>query len=314
LNVLWWEASAAHADGDLAAYRRLLEEWSSWTPTPTALHLKVGDLADLALEEGRLADARALLEVPTPASEPAHHPRITDPFTRLALAALDRDRPLGRVAFDALVDRGIHEDSWSVLFLVLDTVMHALAIGISPSEIRERIVDGMFARHPAREQVAARVEGLLLLAEGRPAEAAVALGRALVDADTTLPRPVAGSLYLAHAQALLAAGNREGATQAAQRAAEALGRWPGWRRDRADALVARLEGSAARPIGELTARESEVATLLAEGLTNGQLAERLFISPKTAAVHVSNILAKLSLTNRAEIAAWAVRQNLRVAG
>ncbi|MBA3398600.1 MAG: response regulator transcription factor [Acidimicrobiia bacterium] len=47
--------------------------------------------------------------------------------------------------------------------------------------------------------------------------------------------------------------------------------------------------------------------LLSEGLTNGQLAERLYISPKTAAVHVSNILAKLDLSGRAEIAAWAVR-------
>jgi len=40
----------------------------------------------------------------------------------------------------------------------------------------------------------------------------------------------------------------------------------------------------------------------------------LFISPKTAAVHVSNILAKLALTSRAEIAAWAVRQDLPIAG
>ena len=79
-------------------------------------------------------------------------------------------------------------------------------------------------------------------------------------------------------------------------------------------MVARLEGSSARAVGELTARESEVAGLIAEGLTNGQLAERLFISPKTAAVHVSNILAKLSLTSRAEIAAWAVRQDLPIAG
>ena len=65
-----------------------------------------------------------------------------------------------------------------------------------------------------------------------------------------------------------------------------------------------------RPDGELTGREREVAALLAEGLTNGQLAERLFISPKTAAVHVSNILAKLGLSSRAEIAAWAVRHGI----
>lgn len=45
-------------------------------------------------------------------------------------------------------------------------------------------------------------------------------------------------------------------------------------------------------------------------LTNGQLAERLFISPKTAAVHVSNILSELGLASRAEIAAWAVRHSV----
>ena len=69
-----------------------------------------------------------------------------------------------------------------------------------------------------------------------------------------------------------------------------------------------------RPVGDLTARESEVAALIAEGLTNGQLAERLFISPKTAAVHVSNILAKLGLSSRTEIAAWSIRRELPVAG
>ena len=53
-----------------------------------------------------------------------------------------------------------------------------------------------------------------------------------------------------------------------------------------------------------------MAALIAEGLTNGQLAERLYISPKTAAVHVSNILTKLGLSGRAEVAAWAVRHGV----
>ena len=69
-------------------------------------------------------------------------------------------------------------------------------------------------------------------------------------------------------------------------------------------------GRRSRADGELTSREREVAALVADGLTNGQLADRLFISPKTAAVHVSNILAKLGLSTRAEIAAWAVRHKL----
>ena len=89
-----------------------------------------------------------------------------------------------------------------------------------------------------------------------------------------------------------------------------LARWPGVRRDRAEALARRLQGASTRADGELTAREREVAALVADGLTNGQLAERLFISPKTAAVHVSNILAKLGLSTRAEIAAWAVRHSV----
>ena len=52
----------------------------------------------------------------------------------------------------------------------------------------------------------------------------------------------------------------------------------------------------------------EVVALLAEGLTNAELARRLYISPKTASVHVSNILAKLGMTSRAEIAAFAARE------
>ena len=88
-----------------------------------------------------------------------------------------------------------------------------------------------------------------------------------------------------------------------------LNRWPGWRRDRAEALARRLDGSAASD-GVLSGREREVAALLAEGITNAELARRLYISPKTAAVHVSNILMKLNMASRAEIAAWAVRTGL----
>ena len=78
-----------------------------------------------------------------------------------------------------------------------------------------------------------------------------------------------------------------------------------------DTLLDRLGGGPpATGDGELTAREREVAVLLAEGLTNAELARRLYISPKTAAVHVSNILMKLGMGSRAEVAAWAVRSGL----
>jgi len=60
----------------------------------------------------------------------------------------------------------------------------------------------------------------------------------------------------------------------------------------------------------LTAREREVATLVARGLTNHEIAERLVVTQRTAETHVQNILNKLGVTSRAEIAAWAVECGL----
>lgn len=60
-------------------------------------------------------------------------------------------------------------------------------------------------------------------------------------------------------------------------------------------------------LGTLTRREEEVLRLVAQGLTNAEIAERLYISPKTAGNHVSNILTKLNLRSRVEAAAYAHR-------
>ncbi|WP_442814366.1 helix-turn-helix transcriptional regulator [Streptomyces sp. NBC_01198] len=60
----------------------------------------------------------------------------------------------------------------------------------------------------------------------------------------------------------------------------------------------------------LTARERDVLRLVADGRTNRQIAQELFISPKTASVHVSNILAKLTVSTRGEAAALAHRLHL----
>ena len=60
----------------------------------------------------------------------------------------------------------------------------------------------------------------------------------------------------------------------------------------------------------LTAREFEVLRLVASGRSNREIADELFISPKTASVHVSNILAKVGAANRGEAAATAYRLHL----
>jgi len=81
------------------------------------------------------------------------------------------------------------------------------------------------------------------------------------------------------------------------------------RRADLDLGVAIVPESAAERAG-LTRREREVLTLLAQGRTNRQIGEELFISTKTASVHVSNILAKLQVANRGEAAAAARRLGL----
>ena len=58
----------------------------------------------------------------------------------------------------------------------------------------------------------------------------------------------------------------------------------------------------------LTKRERQVADLIAEGLTNQAIADRLVISPRTAQGHVEHILAKLGFTSRTQVAAWVVER------
>jgi DNA-binding NarL/FixJ family response regulator len=65
-------------------------------------------------------------------------------------------------------------------------------------------------------------------------------------------------------------------------------------------------GRGPRTVGELTAREDEVLGLVALGMSNAGIARTLVISEKTAGHHVSRILTKLGVRNRAEAAAYAV--------
>jgi ATP/maltotriose-dependent transcriptional regulator MalT len=121
------------------------------------------------------------------------------------------------------------------------------------------------------------------------------------------------------------AGDQSEASRAVQRAyalASSLGAAPivaqavGLaRRARLSLEPAHGEGAAAPPPDELarfglTEREREVLALLAAGRSNPQIGEILFISAKTASVHVSNILAKLGVTSRGEAAAVAHRLGL----
>ena len=120
------------------------------------------------------------------------------------------------------------------------------------------------------------------------------------------------------AEALAERGDRDGAAaqwRPAVAAAERLGAAPLLAALRDLGARARLGGArpaagAPGPLGALTAREREVLKLVAEGRNNREIAAALFISPKTASVHVSNILAKLDVTSRTQAAAVAHREGL----
>ncbi|MEU0094123.1 AAA family ATPase [Kribbella sp. NPDC006257] len=103
------------------------------------------------------------------------------------------------------------------------------------------------------------------------------------------------------------AGDRERARPLEDQAARlirSLGMTP--YAERLPGLFSRLDDPGGSPTG-LSVREAEVAILVAEGLTNRQIAERLVISERTAQNHVQHILTKLGFANRSQIASWHTR-------
>jgi DNA-binding CsgD family transcriptional regulator len=99
---------------------------------------------------------------------------------------------------------------------------------------------------------------------------------------------------------------------------EAVGRWItllGERAANVERLAAQvaeesLRSAAVEVISVLTPRQQEVAALIAEGLTNEQIAARLVLVPGTVANHVGAILDRLDVRSRSEIAVWAIERGL----
>ncbi len=115
------------------------------------------------------------------------------------------------------------------------------------------------------------------------------------------------------AEALIASGDRPGAREkalAAAAMAETMQALPLRQAIAAFATRTRLLPSAQGADAVLTEREREVLALVAEGLTNKEIGKRLFISDKTASVHLSNVMTKLNVTSRTEAVTVAHRRGL----
>ncbi|GAC1474650.1 MAG: hypothetical protein PVSMB3_12230 [Candidatus Dormibacteraceae bacterium] len=149
-------------------------------------------------------------------------------------------------------------------------------------------------QQPALVAAASTASGALSLVRGEPALAIEALRRA-VDLWTAIEAPYeAARARDLMARALRLTGDMASADFESGIAADALRR-----------LGARLPGSSERhTLAVLTNREFEVAALVASGLTNKEIAQRLGIKLRTAEYHVEQIRNKLGFTSRVQIATW----------
>jgi DNA-binding CsgD family transcriptional regulator/tetratricopeptide (TPR) repeat protein len=153
-------------------------------------------------------------------------------------------------------------------------------------------------------QAHARAE--LATIQRRPADVAWS---AAADLWEVSRRPaLAGYARMRQAEALLAARRRIDGMHAIAQAAE-LAVESGSRPllMAVESTRARAGGTMADELQQLTGREQAVLQLIADGHTNRQIADRLFISEKTVAVHVSNVLGKLGASTRGEAAARMLR-------
>ena len=266
--------------------------------------------AGLALEAGEVDRAEAIFDAVDPGSGGKG---MWWRGLGLHIAAVRHDTDGIRRHSDALVEaattrRGIDPQ------LVHDLVRAMLLGGVAPDTVQaffDRLPVG-FGHHGMDDdpyRLLARAQ--LLEAFGDHHGALGDYVRAIARAGDQVRPAALGTAHVGAGRSLVALRRLDEAKEHAATAAALLARWGGTRVEELAVLQRRLGGGAlVDGPAELTPREREVAALLTEGLTNGELATRLFISPKTASVHVSNILAKLSMTSRAEIAVYAVRAGL----
>lgn len=265
--------------------------------------LALARLAELRLRQGRIEEARQLL------SGYEEHPLALRAVVRLWLldgqaahAAATLERRLEQVGAASLL-------AAPLLTLLVDA---HLAQG-EPGEAEEAASQ---LAQPARQAGQASLEAESALAVGRAQQAAGADGTAelsrALELFSTLELPYEAArarLELAEALAEKTTQVALGEAKLALAAFDRLG--AGRDADRAAELVRRLGGGTRpglRRDAVLTEREEEVLELLAAGHTNRQIAERLFVSPKTVEHHVSRVLAKLGLRTRGEAAAAYVRR------
>jgi DNA-binding NarL/FixJ family response regulator len=286
---------------------------------------------------GRFQDAEADVRAAQRALGQTHDEQYAltllyaDALVALGRGDLDTAR---RLTADGLADYGGAMSGryvWPVLWLASRTEADGAT---RARDRREEVQDGTAARYQELASLAADLTAPNAASRGYRALVTAELARAAGENNVTAwqaaaetwqaaaePYPLAYTL-LRLAEAAAAAGDRAAAGRGVREAyalASRVGAAPIAEEAAALARRTRLSltepaAAAVVPVPEdpltrfgLTEREREILVLLAGGRSNPQIAEALFISPKTASVHVSNILAKLGVDSRIEAAAVAHR-------
>jgi DNA-binding CsgD family transcriptional regulator len=261
-------------------------------------------LASLRMMQGRLEEAEALLRGYEDLPE-ATQPQVALYLARgqTALAAARLHRRLNQLGRDTLL-------AAPLLAQLIDV---QLAQGdFAGAQTTAEMLAGI-AERSGRDRVGAEAElarGSIAAFSGESEESTVRLGRA-IELFTRYRMPhKAAQAHLALARGV-ASTEPERAVEEARQALDAFERL-GASRD-ADVAAGFLRelgvGGRTGPklLGDLSKREVEVLRLLGYGLTNAEIAARLYISTKTVATHVGNVFAKLHVRNRAEAATFAQR-------
>lgn len=290
----WPEAELA-LESALGTHARYVPEMAAAT---------VATMAELRVRQGRLGEAGRLL------AGREEHPSS---LRALALLRIAEHRP--QVAA-ALLERGLRAAGGHAVRasqLLAPLVDARLVCGDADGAAAAAQELAALAHETGIRLIAARAElaaARVALARGRPSDAAEPARRALA-AFGALAMPLdAGEARLELARAL--AGDAPELARDEARTALVAFRELGAARamDAAAAVLRDLGGGTgprARTAGDLTRREQEVLGLLALGMSNARIAQTLVISEKTAGHHVSRILMKLGLHNRAQAAAFAAR-------
>ncbi|WP_430782888.1 ATP-binding protein [Actinoplanes sp. G11-F43] len=256
-------------------------------------------LAGLYLEAGELDRVERLL---TDLAAVPNNPPAVIPGLEFHLACRRGDLPRAERSLDELL-AALPGQAWRSGEQAHDLVSAALELGLAPDRM-DRLA-GALLEIEVWDAHRVLVDAQIAESRGRHAEARDGY---LSIAEAHILGPVVrGTVHVNVARCLLATGRPGEAADHAGAAASLLADWGGWRvaelaRVRSRLGMTETEQAVSGPAA-LTPREREVAVLISDGLTNNELARRLYISPKTAAVHVSNILRKLGVSSRTEVAA-----------